>query len=44
MSSPVHIDKRKIGTLTMGKGLADDVDDTKLTAAKEYLILMLIIF
>ena len=38
MNSSVHIDNKKEDILILGKGLTNDLDDTTLTAEKEYFI------
>ena len=38
MSSLVNIDKRKKDFLILGKGSIEDLDETSLTAEKEYSI------
>ena len=38
MSSSVHVDNRKKDVLILGKGPTDGLDNTTLTAEKEYLI------
>ena len=38
MNSPLHIDNKKKNILILGKGLPDGLDDTMLTAEKEYSI------
>ena len=36
MSSPVHVDNKKKDILILGKGPTDGLDDTTITAEKEY--------